>query len=265
MSEEKVSADEGAKKKKKSVLPTGCEVYSGHRGGHDYHPVLSVKRDANGQWWIVDTAAIHSTEVMDTFDSVNVPHPGDEYMAWWEIRVAWYQGPDYTTQDRNAEPKIVRELATNPFMALRSARRKLQGFRDGSRAVVGMSLPLTPLDVLPNPGGVTYSGETDGRSSWKVCRDGLDLSPVPSQAHHNYSLAGFRWGGVGPGANQLALALILDAVGDCPGILLLAPVFARDIVARMQGSWTMGRKEVLNWVAGHEVPEEGHDPASLII
>jgi Family of unknown function (DUF6166) len=258
-----VSADSEEKSKQRSARPSGCEVYHTHRGGQDFHPVLSVKRDNLGQWWIVDTAALHGDDAMAAFDGINVPHPGDEYVAIWEIFASWYAGPDYEERVNGEGATTMREVATNPFMALRVARAKLRSMRLGFRPVLGMKLPLQPLDLLPDMGEVTYRGLTDNRAAWKVWRDGEDLSCVESQALRNYSLAGFKWGKPGPGSRQLALGLLLDTLGECPGLRLLADKFAEEIVEKMQGEWTMTRNAIRDWHAGQQFPNEDSDPAPI--
>lgn len=58
-----------------------------------------------------------------------------------------------------------------------------------------------------------YKGYQD-TGSLVVTKDGKALSPKPSQKLFDHSPDGFQWGYGGSGPAQLALALLLDVIGD---------------------------------------------------
>ena len=60
---------------------------------------------------------------------------------------------------------------------------------------------------------VAYSGSRLRDYTAVVTRNGQPLSPARSQAVVNHSPDGFEWGYGGSGPAQLALALLLDALG----------------------------------------------------
>lgn len=64
-----------------------------------------------------------------------------------------------------------------------------------------------------------------------------------------YTRDGFAWGQFGPGAAQLALALVADATGD----VVFARLVASDLVVRMVATlpvdgWVLSEREVLEAV-----------------
>lgn len=72
------------------------------------------------------------------------------------------------------------------------------------------------------------------------------LDPAPSQRLHNHSPSGFSWGYAGSGPAQLALAILLDYVGDEQMALAHYQTFkASHIVAWPQeGTWELGADEI---------------------
>jgi len=98
-----------------------------------------------------------------------------------------------------------------------------------------------------------------------VLRNGLPLSPEPSQKLVNHSPNGFSWGYSGSGPAQLALGLLLDVTHD--------PSLARDhhqcfkaaIIAGLDKdrSWTLTSTAILTWLAEdkllHEAANVRHD------
>jgi hypothetical protein len=98
-----------------------------------------------------------------------------------------------------------------------------------------------------------------------VLRNGLPLSPEPSQKIVNHSPDGFSWGFSGSGPAQLALGLLLDVTHD--------PSLARDhhqcfkavIIAGLDKdrSWTLTSTAILSWLAEdkllHEAANIRHD------
>lgn len=72
------------------------------------------------------------------------------------------------------------------------------------------------------------------------------LDPAPSQALHNHSPDGFEWGYAGSGPAQLALALLLDCLGDEDEALNHYQAFklARLAPLRRDEAWEMAADEI---------------------
>lgn len=62
--------------------------------------------------------------------------------------------------------------------------------------------------------GLRQPGSIDAAGECVVFVDGQVLPIAPSLALENHSSSGFNWGYAGAGPKQLALALLLDALGD---------------------------------------------------
>ncbi len=100
------------------------------------------------------------------------------------------------------------------------------------------------------------TGPILGRSVWAGRRE---LLPQRSQKLRNHSPDGFNWGYQGSGPAQLALALLLDAVGK---ELALAwyQHFKRQVVARWEANegWTITRSEICMWIDGQLEAQGGY-------
>lgn len=81
-----------------------------------------------------------------------------------------------------------------------------------------------------------------------VTKDGVVLSPVPSQKVWNHSPDGFQWGYGGSGPAQLALALLLDVTGDSELSVRLHQAFKREFVASWGEKWEITNEEIESWV-----------------
>ena len=66
----------------------------------------------------------------------------------------------------------------------------------------------------------------------------------------NHSPTGFEWGYGGSGPAQLALALLVDAVGDPELAQTHYQEFKRAVVSGWASSWTVTAKEICEFVAG---------------
>jgi hypothetical protein len=86
-----------------------------------------------------------------------------------------------------------------------------------------------------------------------VTKDGVVLSPEPSQKVWNHSPDGFQWGYGGSGPAQLALALLLDVAGgsdeDKRLAVRLHQDFKRDFVCGWGDKWEMTTEEIQIWLA----------------
>jgi hypothetical protein len=77
----------------------------------------------------------------------------------------------------------------------------------------------------------------------------------------NFSPDGFEWGYAGSGPSQLALAILVDAVGEDRALLLYQD-FARAVVARLpRHAWELSADDVREWVAEQEATLTVHQPA----
>ncbi|HKU96639.1 MAG TPA: DUF6166 domain-containing protein [Vineibacter sp.] len=87
----------------------------------------------------------------------------------------------------------------------------------------------------------TYTGDRtiDGV---KVSVDGRALSPCVEVAQ--FSRNGFEWSYEGPEPTQLALALLVDHLGDAERARSLAPAFMRAVVANFDNEWQMTSADI---------------------
>lgn len=99
------------------------------------------------------------------------------------------------------------------------------------------------------PAPVTYSGRRDkGSGVPYVYRGDRALSPAESQRVRNHSPDGFNWGYSGSGPAQLALALLLDAVGDAELAARHYQDFKSAVVAGWGERWDITPAEIWNWL-----------------
>ena len=64
----------------------------------------------------------------------------------------------------------------------------------------------------------------------------------------SHSPTGFEWGYGGSGPAQLALALLMDALGNEDAALHHYQEFKRQVVAKWGESWTISRREICAFV-----------------
>ena len=96
----------------------------------------------------------------------------------------------------------------------------------------------------------TSSGENTVWIETVICRDG---PPERSELAlglevRSHSPTGFAWGYGGSGPAQLALALLMDALGDQGMALTYYQEFKRDHVARWDGNWSIKAEEIQFYV-----------------
>lgn len=88
-----------------------------------------------------------------------------------------------------------------------------------------------------------YEGFSTG-FGFGVYRDGKVFDPGPSQKVRNHSPDGFAWGYLGSGPAQLALALLLDALGEKERAVGLYQDFKSGVVAGWGQDWTITDEEI---------------------
>ena len=59
-----------------------------------------------------------------------------------------------------------------------------------------------------------------------------------------FSAAGFEWTYVGDGPRQLALALLMDHLGDAQRALALTEPFMRAVIAELDNAWRLTGAEI---------------------
>lgn len=105
---------------------------------------------------------------------------------------------------------------------------------------------------------VTYTGQIirTKEGGMLVLRNGLPLSPEPSQKLVNHSPNGFSWGYSGSGPAQLALALLLDVTHNPSLAMNHHQCFKSEITAGfdMKASWTLTSTAIKHWVDNHGNP-----------
>jgi hypothetical protein len=93
----------------------------------------------------------------------------------------------------------------------------------------------------------TYSGDRtiDGVQAW------VDGQPLPQRTDLvEFSKNGFEWSYEGPEPRQLALALLVDHLGDAERAKRLVEPFMRAIVANFDNEWQMTSADMDAAVAG---------------
>ncbi|MBT6275694.1 MAG: hypothetical protein HOI95_16365 [Chromatiales bacterium] len=75
-----------------------------------------------------------------------------------------------------------------------------------------------------------------------VTADGQPLAPRLDIAA--FSKNGFEWTYEGPESRQLALAILVDCLGDEAQALALSESFMRDVVAFFDNTWEMSAADV---------------------
>ena len=76
----------------------------------------------------------------------------------------------------------------------------------------------------------------------KVTVDGTPLDPATSVAE--YSNNGFEWSYEGPEPRQLALALLVDHLGDKDAAKVAAEDFMQAVVANFDNEWEMTSDDI---------------------
>lgn len=108
----------------------------------------------------------------------------------------------------------------------------------------------------PKLGERIYHGERTGDGDnrvWVLTRTDRDLPPERSELNlrldvRNHSPTGFAWGYGGSGPAQLALALLMDALGDQDMALTHYQEFKRDHVARWNSTWSITAEDIQFYV-----------------
>jgi hypothetical protein len=88
-----------------------------------------------------------------------------------------------------------------------------------------------------------------------VLRNGLSLSPEPSQKLVNHSPDGFSWGYSGSGPAQLALGLLLDVTHNPSLAMEYYQHFKFEVIAflKRDACWTLTSTTIKNWLDIHEI------------
>jgi len=87
----------------------------------------------------------------------------------------------------------------------------------------------------------TYAGERN-LSGAVVTVDGLPLAKRFDLKTFNKT--GFEWTYIGPGPQQLALALLADHLGDDARALALSRPFMEQVVAHLDNAWVLTSAEI---------------------
>lgn len=88
--------------------------------------------------------------------------------------------------------------------------------------------------------------------------DGKPLDPFYSQKFRNHSPDGFSWGYQGSGPSQLALALLLEAMG-WEDALMYYQEFKRDVISGLpKHDFSLPATTIFTWIEGKEKERENH-------
>lgn len=77
------------------------------------------------------------------------------------------------------------------------------------------------------------------------------LMPDASLKIRRHSPDGFNWGYQGSGPAQLALALLLDALGSAKMAQRLYQQFKREVVSLWGDEWSIDSKAILGWITSN--------------
>lgn len=83
----------------------------------------------------------------------------------------------------------------------------------------------------------------------QVWVQGKELSPERSFRVRRHSPDGFQWGYCGSAPAQLALALLLDALGRVRSAAHWYQTFKRQVVGCLPDQWVLTQEEILAWYA----------------
>jgi hypothetical protein len=87
----------------------------------------------------------------------------------------------------------------------------------------------------------TYEGERTLRGIIVT----VDGSPLPPRTDLRcFNTTGFEWTYVGPGPQQLALALLADHLGDDVRALALSGPFMRHVIAYLDNAWCLTSADI---------------------
>lgn len=89
-----------------------------------------------------------------------------------------------------------------------------------------------------------------------VLKDGRPFDAARSLQVRNHSPTGFNWGYMGSGPAQLALALLLDVLGDELAAQRYYQAFKADQVATWPESWSIDAAQIRAWVDLQRLAEE---------
>jgi Family of unknown function (DUF6166) len=96
--------------------------------------------------------------------------------------------------------------------------------------------------------GHVYVGRRNGPMGRNlVWRNGREFTPEKSLAIRRHSPDGFNWGYCGSGPAQLALALLLDALGSRRAAEQWYQQFKFQVIAGLEASWVMTQTEINVW------------------
>jgi hypothetical protein len=87
----------------------------------------------------------------------------------------------------------------------------------------------------------TYEGERTLRGIMVT----VDGTPLPPRMDlHCFNQTGFEWTYVGPGPQQLALALLAHHLGDDARALALSARFMRHVIAYLDNAWCLTSTDI---------------------
>lgn len=111
-----------------------------------------------------------------------------------------------------------------------------------------------------------YRGSRGRNGEWLVYRNARPLSPRRSLRVRNHSPTGFSWGFGGSGPAQLALALLMDLVGDDEAVRQYQR-FKWDVVSTwpQDGSWEIGEGEIFRWLGMQRRRDNGRKEGGAAI
>jgi len=111
-----------------------------------------------------------------------------------------------------------------------------------------------------------YRGRRGRTGEWWVTKDSRFFSARPSRKVRNHSPTGFSWGFGGSGPAQLALALLMDLVGDDEALRQYQR-FKWDVVSTwpQDGSWEISEREIRRWLGMQRRRDSGAKEVSAAI
>jgi hypothetical protein len=128
-----------------------------------------------------------------------------------------------------------------------TSARTEEAYRDRvvMRVVAGIeaaSRPAAPADIQRREGRMKHYLGDRTIDGVKVTVDGASLDPRVDVME--FTKNGFEWSYEGPEPRQLALALLVDHLGDNAAAMTAVETFMRAIVANFENEWEMTSDDI---------------------
>jgi Family of unknown function (DUF6166) len=132
---------------------------------------------------------------------------------------------------------VICRLARLSFVIYHQSIRRQRAF-----AAIGASCRVADAGLSKREGGMKHYVGDRTIDGVKVTVDGAPLDPALKVME--FTKNGFEWSYEGPEPRQLALALLVDHLGDTGMAKSLAEPFMRTVVANFGNEWEMNSSDI---------------------